>query len=77
MAKKAIVTGAGFAGLSAASFLAKEGWEVVVLEKHATAGGRARQLKENGFIPLILTILFVVAAVIYLVYTRVLHAKSS
>ena len=49
MAKKAIVTGSGFAGLSAASFMAKAGWEVVVLEKHATPGGRARQLKENGF----------------------------
>lgn len=29
--------------------MAKAGWEVVVLEKHATPGGRARQLKENGF----------------------------
>ena len=49
MPKKLIVTGSGFAGLSAASFMAKAGWEVTVLEKHGTAGGRARQLKENGF----------------------------
>jgi phytoene desaturase len=49
LAKKVIVTGCGFAGLSAASFMAKAGWEVTVLEKHATPGGRARQLKENGF----------------------------
>ena len=41
--------GSGFAGLSAASFMAKAGWSVTVLEKHATPGGRARQLKENGF----------------------------
>jgi phytoene desaturase len=49
LAKKAIVIGSGFAGLSAASFMAKAGWSVTVLEKHATPGGRARQLKENGF----------------------------
>ncbi|MEO7983382.1 MAG: phytoene desaturase family protein [Bacteroidota bacterium] len=47
--KSVIVIGSGFAGLSAASFMAKEGWNVTVLEKNKTAGGRARQLKENGF----------------------------
>lgn len=47
--KKVIVIGSGFAGLSAASFMAKEGWQVTVIEKNATAGGRARQLKEQGF----------------------------
>ncbi len=47
--RKAIVIGSGFAGLSAASFLAKEGWHVTVIEKNPTPGGRARQLKENGF----------------------------
>ena len=30
--------------------MAKAGWNVTVLEKQATAGGRARQLKEAGFI---------------------------
>jgi phytoene desaturase len=44
-----IVIGSGFAGLSAASFMAKAGWEVTVIEKHPTPGGRARQWKENGF----------------------------
>ena len=48
--KKVIVIGAGFAGLSAAAFMARGGWEVHVLEKHATPGGRARQLKRNGFL---------------------------
>ncbi|MEO8403546.1 MAG: phytoene desaturase family protein [Chitinophagaceae bacterium] len=48
--KKVIVIGSGFAGLSAASFMAKEGWQVTVLEKHDTPGGRARQLKQNGFV---------------------------
>jgi phytoene desaturase len=47
--KKVIIIGSGFAGLSAASFMAKAGWDVTVLEKHATPGGRARQLKTNGF----------------------------
>ncbi len=47
--KTVIVIGSGFAGLSAASFMAKEGWRVTVLEKNNTAGGRAQQLKENGF----------------------------
>jgi len=44
-----IVIGSGFAGLSAASFMAKEGWDVTVIEKNDTPGGRASQLKENGF----------------------------
>lgn len=49
MSRKIIIIGSGFAGLSAASFMAKEGWDVTVIEKHATAGGRARQLLANGF----------------------------
>jgi phytoene desaturase len=47
--KKAIVIGSGFAGLSAASFLAKAGWEVEVLEKHNQPGGRCRHFKTEGF----------------------------
>ncbi|MDP4261681.1 MAG: phytoene desaturase family protein [Bacteroidota bacterium] len=50
MAKSVIVIGSGFAGLSAASFMAKEGWQVTVLEKNNTPGGRARQLKDAGFV---------------------------
>jgi phytoene desaturase len=44
-----IIIGSGFAGLSAACFMAKAGWDVSVIEKHDTPGGRARQLKEKGF----------------------------
>ena len=45
------VIGAGFAGISAAAYLAKSGCEVVVYEKNDTVGGRARQLKtENGYV---------------------------
>ncbi|WP_298390906.1 phytoene desaturase family protein [Hydrotalea sp.] len=50
MKKKAIVIGAGFAGISAASFMAKNGWDVTVVEKHGTPGGRARQMHKNGFV---------------------------
>ena len=49
MRKRALIIGAGFAGISAASFMARAGWEVIVLEKHSTPGGRARQLEEAGF----------------------------
>jgi phytoene desaturase len=47
--KNAIIIGSGFAGLSAACFMAKSGWNVTVLEKHDQPGGRARQLKIDGF----------------------------
>lgn len=47
--KRAIVIGSGFAGISAASFLAKGGWDVTVIEKHDQPGGRARRLNANGF----------------------------
>ena len=46
---KALVIGAGFAGLSAASFLAKKGWEVTIVEKNEMAGGRARKFEAEGF----------------------------
>ncbi len=44
-----IVIGSGFAGMSAASFMAKAGWDVTVLEKHSMPGGRARKFSEKGF----------------------------
>jgi phytoene desaturase len=46
---RAVIIGAGFSGLSAACFMAKAGWEVIVIEKNNTSGGRARQLKNSGF----------------------------
>ena len=49
MVKKVIVIGSGFAGLSAAANLAAEGFEVCVLEKNSTPGGRARKFEAEGF----------------------------
>ena len=49
MKKKVIVIGAGFAGLSAATTLAKEGFDVTLLEKNKESGGRARKLEIDGF----------------------------
>jgi len=49
MSSSVIIVGSGFAGLSAASFMAKAGWKVTVIEKNNGPGGRARQLKEDGF----------------------------
>lgn len=47
--KKAVIIGGGFSGLSAATFLAKYGWDVTIVEKHDIPGGRARQFTKNGF----------------------------
>jgi phytoene desaturase len=49
VSKSVVIIGSGFSGLSAAAFMAKEGWNVTVVEKNETAGGRARQLKSDGF----------------------------
>ena len=47
--RRVVVIGSGFAGLSAACFLAKEGFDVTVLEKNESAGGRARKFQSDGF----------------------------
>ncbi len=47
--KKVIIIGAGFSGLAAASVLAQAGYDVTVLEKNSSPGGRARKFAENGF----------------------------
>ncbi len=49
MAKKALVIGAGFGGLSSAALFAREGYDVTVLEKNSSPGGRAMQFSEKGF----------------------------
>ncbi|QWX84487.1 phytoene desaturase [Cellulophaga sp. HaHaR_3_176] len=49
MKSKVIVIGSGFSSLSAACYLAKDGYEVSIYEKNHTVGGRARQLAKQGF----------------------------
>ncbi|MET0544774.1 MAG: NAD(P)/FAD-dependent oxidoreductase [Caulobacterales bacterium] len=48
-AKRAVVIGAGFAGLSAAYHLQKAGWSVVVLEGADEVGGRVRTVRKQGY----------------------------
>lgn len=48
--KKISVIGSGFAGLSAACYLSKNGYDVTVFEKNSQAGGRARTINEAGFL---------------------------
>ncbi|WP_116108582.1 phytoene desaturase family protein [Lewinella sp. IMCC34191] len=49
MKSTATIIGAGFAGLSAAAYLAKAGYRVRLLEKNPGLGGRARQFEAEGF----------------------------
>ena len=47
--REIIIIGSGFSSLSAACYLSKNGNKVRVLEKNSSLGGRARQLKKDGF----------------------------
>lgn len=49
MKKDIKIIGSGFSSLAAASYLAQKGHQVTVYEKNASIGGRARQLKRDGF----------------------------
>ena len=49
MNNRITIVGAGFAGLSAAAYLAREGYAVRILEKNAGLGGRARTFSAEGF----------------------------
>jgi len=48
--KKLIVIGSGFGGLAAAALFARDGSNVLVLEKNEQPGGRASVWKKDGFI---------------------------
>ena len=49
MKKNCIVIGSGFSSLSAACYLAKDGWDVSIFEKNESVGGRASQFIKDGF----------------------------
>lgn len=47
--RTAIVIGAGIGGLATAARLAKDGWQVTLLEKEALIGGRAHRIDQDGY----------------------------
>lgn len=49
MNKSIAIIGSGFSALSASCYLKQYGFDVSAFEKNATVGGRARQLKKEGF----------------------------
>ena len=49
MDKHIVVIGAGVAGLSAASYLARNGYRVTVVEKHSLPGGLCTSWKRGGY----------------------------
>jgi len=48
--KKVVILGTGISSLSAGSFLAKDGFDVTLLEKNDSIGGRARKFEADGFV---------------------------
>ncbi|MEI8093242.1 MAG: phytoene desaturase family protein [Spirochaetales bacterium] len=49
MKQHALIIGAGYAGLSSALLLLRDGWEVTVLDNNEGPGGRARLWSEKGY----------------------------
>ncbi len=49
MSDEALVIGAGIAGLATAGLLAREGYQVTVLERSSGPGGRAGRITDRGF----------------------------
>lgn len=49
MGKRVIIIGAGFGGLASAALLAKQGFDVTVVEKNEQPGGRASVWEQEGF----------------------------
>lgn len=47
--KKIIIVGAGLSGLTAAAYLSKKGYKVIILESGSEIGGRAKSFKYKGF----------------------------
>ena len=50
MKKQVSIIGSGFSSLSASCYLAKAGYDVTIYERNRQIGGRARQLKRDGFL---------------------------
>lgn len=48
--RRAVVVGAGFAGLTAAYYLKKAGWQTAVLEAGSRVGGRVATVRKQGYL---------------------------
>ena len=49
MPKKVVIIGSGISSLSASCFLGREGYDVTIIEKNDSIGGRARKFQVDGF----------------------------
>ncbi|MDH6535948.1 phytoene desaturase family protein [Aurantimicrobium minutum] len=49
MTKSVVIIGGGIAGLASAALLARDGYQVTLLEKHKEVGGRAGSWEKDGF----------------------------
>ena len=49
MTKSVVIIGGGIAGLASAALLARDGYQVTLLEKHKEVGGRAGTWEKDGF----------------------------
>lgn len=49
MKKRVVIVGAGIGGLGTAGLFAKKGYDVIVLEKNSTLGGRANIFEADGY----------------------------
>lgn len=47
--KRAIIIGGGLGGLTTSIYLADAGWDVTILEKNKTLGGKLQQVNKDGF----------------------------
>ncbi|WP_097041076.1 FAD-dependent oxidoreductase [Terribacillus aidingensis] len=47
--RRAIIIGGGLGGLTASIYLAHAGWQVQLLEKNKTLGGKLQQVNAAGF----------------------------
>ncbi|MBL6660703.1 MAG: phytoene desaturase [Crocinitomicaceae bacterium] len=49
MPKKVVIIGSGISSLSASCFLGRKGYDVTIIEKNDSIGGRARKFQVDGF----------------------------
>ena len=48
--QKVVIVGAGMAGLNAAAYLAKENYQVLLIDKNDHCGGLVSTFNQNGFV---------------------------